>query len=91
MTNHIRNAFAEGELDPEATSAKFAQVRIEGGRSVSREVDHYNPDVIISVGYRVKFRRGTQFRIWATSVLREQLMRGYTIHRQRFERTIAQR
>lgn len=86
VTKHIRNAFAEGELDPEATSAKFAQVRIEGGRGVSREVDHYNLDVIISVGYRVKSKRGTQFRIWATSVLREHLVRGYTIHRQRFER-----
>jgi prophage maintenance system killer protein len=86
VTKHIRNAFAEGELDPEATSAKFAQVRIEGGRGVSREVDHYNLDAILSVGYRVNSKRGTQFRIWATSVLREHLVRGYTIHRQRFER-----
>ena len=53
VTKHIRNAFQEGELDSGATSAKFAQVQTEGGRAVSREVDHYNLDVIISVGYRV--------------------------------------
>lgn len=86
VTKHIRNAFAEGELDPAATCAKFAQVRLEGGRSVSREVDYYNLDVILSVGYRVNSKRGTQFRIWATGVLREHLLRGYTIHRERFER-----
>ena len=63
VTRHIRNAFREGELDPEATSAKFARVQSEGGRKVSREVDHYNLDVIISVGYRVKSLRGAQFRI----------------------------
>ena len=57
VTKHIRNAYKEGELDPSATSAKFAQVRSEGGRAVSREVDHYNLDVIISVGYRVKSLR----------------------------------
>lgn len=83
VTKHIRNAFQEGELDPVATSAKLAQVRSEGGRTVSREVDHYNLDVIISVGYRVKSPRGTQFRIWATRTLREHLLRGYTLHERR--------
>jgi prophage maintenance system killer protein len=83
VTKHIRNAFQEGELDPGATSAKFAQVRPEGGRTVSREVDHYNLDVIISVGYRVKSRRGTQFRIWATRTLRDHLLRGYTLNERR--------
>jgi hypothetical protein len=78
VTKHVRNVFQEGELDPEATCAKFALVRSEGGRTVSREVDHYNLDVIISVGYRVKSLRGTQFRIWATRTLREHLLRGYT-------------
>ncbi|MGH8006731.1 MAG: virulence RhuM family protein, partial [Candidatus Binatia bacterium] len=83
VTKHIRNAFKEGELDPEATCAKFAQVQTEGGRTVSREVDHYNLDVIISVGYRIKSLRGTQFRIWATRTLREHLLRGYTLHERR--------
>ena len=66
MTRHVRNAFAEGELDPERTCAKSARVQTEGGRKVSRDLDHYNLDVIISVGYRVKSLRGTQFRIWTT-------------------------
>ena len=87
VTRHIRNVFREGELAPEATSAKFAQVQSEGGRTVSRTVDHYNLDVIISVGYRVKSLRGTQFRIWATHVLREHLVRGYTLN----ERRLAER
>lgn len=83
VTKHIRNAFQEGELDPRATSAKFAQVRSEGGRAVTREVDHYNLDVIISVGYRVRSLRGTQFRIWATRTLRDHLLRGYTLNERR--------
>ena len=90
VTKHIRNVFKEGELDPGATSAKFAQVRSEGGRAVTREVDHYNLDVIISVGYRVKSQRGTQFRIWATRTLREHLVRGYTLDRQRFAQNVAE-
>ena len=83
VNRHVRNAFEEKELDPKATSAKFAQVQSEGGRTVSREVDHYNLDVIISVGYRVKSLRGTQFRIWATRTLSEHLVRGYTLNERR--------
>ena len=83
VTRHIRNAFREGELDPEATSAKFALVQTEGGRVVSRQVDHYNLDVIISIGYRVKSLRGTQFRMWATRTLRDNLVRGFTLNEQR--------
>ena len=79
VTKHIRNIFREGELVSGATSAKFAQVQSEGNRSISREVDHYNLDVIISVGYRVKSPRGTQFRQWATHTLREHLVRGFTL------------
>lgn len=90
VTKHIRNVFKEGELDPKATSAKFAQVRSEGGRTVTRDVDHYNLDVIISVGYRVKSQSGTQFRIWATRTLREHLVRGYTLNQQRFARNAAE-
>lgn len=71
---HINNVFREGELDEEATVAKFATVQIEGDRRVERQVEHYNLDVIISVGYRVKSKRGTQFRIWATQRLREYLV-----------------
>jgi len=87
IAKHIGNAYREGELDPGATCAKFAQVQTEGGRTVSREVDHYSLDVIISVGYRVKSARGTQFRIWATRTLRDHLLRGYTLH----ERRLAER
>jgi len=86
VAKHIRNAFDEGELDPGSTCAKFAQVRAEGSRTVTREVDHYNLDVIISVGYRVKSVAGTRFRQWATQTLRDHLVRGYTINQQRFER-----
>ena len=83
ITKHIRNTFGEGELEPEATCAKFAQVQTEGGRTVTREVDHYNLDMIISVGYRVKSAQGTRFRQWATATLREHLLRGYTLHERR--------
>ncbi len=81
VTRHIRNVFGEGELDPKTTCAKFAQVRSEGGRTVSREVDHYSLDVIISVGYRVKSLRGTQFRIWATRALRDDALGGHSRQR----------
>lgn len=86
ITKHIGNVFKEGELEPSATCAKFAQVQREGQRTVARDVDHYNLDVIISVGYRVKSPQGTRFRQWATRTLREHLVQGYTINRQRFER-----
>ncbi len=66
ITEHIGNVFKEGELDERSTCRKFRQVRQEGARAVEREIEHYNLDVIISVGYRVKSRQGTQFRIWAT-------------------------
>ncbi len=83
VSRHIRNAYREGELEREATFAKFATVRSEGGRRVVRQIDHFNLDVIISVGYRVKSPRGTQFRQWATRTLREHLVSGYTLNQQR--------
>ena len=83
ISKHVRNVFAENELDPTATCANFAQVRQEGTRAVSREVEYYNLDVIISVGYRVKSLQGTRFRIWATRVLRDHLVRGYTVNQNR--------
>ncbi len=83
ITKHIRNTFKEGELDQKATCAKFAQVQPEGGRTVKRDIDHFNLDVVISVGYRVKSKRGTQFRIWATQVLRDHLLNGYSVNQRR--------
>lgn len=69
VSRHIKNIYLEGELQREATVANFATVQIEGDRQVERFIDYYNLDVIISVGYRVKSKRGTQFRIWANSVI----------------------
>jgi len=70
ITEHIGNVFEEGELEQNRTCRKFRLVRQEGNREVEREIDHYNLDVIISVGYRVKSPQGTQFRIWATARLK---------------------
>lgn len=67
ISKHIRNVFAEGELAEDSTVAKFATVQKEGSRDVSREIEFYNLNVIISIGYRVKSHRGTQFRIWRGS------------------------
>ena len=81
ITEHISNVFSEKELEQGATSRKYRQVRKEGNRTVEREVEHYNLDVIISVGYRVKSRRGTQFRQWATTQrLKDYLVQGYAIY-----------
>lgn len=83
ITEHILNVFSEKELEQEATSRKYRQVRKEGNRTVKREIEHYNLDVIISVGYRVKSKQGTQFRIWATQTLKDHLVKGYTINEKR--------
>ncbi|WP_234369120.1 virulence protein RhuM/Fic/DOC family protein [Brumimicrobium mesophilum] len=80
INRHIKNSFKEGELDEVSTSAKIALVRIEGGREIEREVLHYNLDVIISVGYRVKSPLATEFRKWATRKLKEYLIKGYSIN-----------
>lgn len=77
---HINNVFSEGELLKNSTVANFATVQNEGGRNVERLIEYYNLDVIISVGYRVKSKQGTQFRIWATSVLRDYLLKGFAIN-----------
>ena len=81
--HHVSNAFGEGELTPASTTAKFAVVRQEGSREVKRDILHYNLDVVISVGYRVKSKRGTQFRQWATRTLRHYLEQGYVINKRR--------
>ena len=77
---HTNNIFKEGELMPEATVKDSLTVRIEGGRAVKRKMTWYNLDVIISVGYRVKSVRGTQFRQWASKVLKEYLLKGHVIN-----------
>lgn len=79
ISEHISNVFEEGELEREATVRKFRTVQMEGEREVTRELDYYNLDVIISVGYRVKSQRGTQFRIWATKILREYIIKGFAM------------
>lgn len=76
---HINNVFKEGELDEFSTVKEYLTVQQEGGRSIKRKVKLYNLDVIISVGYRVKSKTGTQFRIWATTTLKSYLLRGYAI------------
>ena len=86
ISRHIKNIFTEGELRPEATVAKFATVQTEGNRQVTRDIDYYNLDVIISVGYRVKSLRGTQFRIWAGSVLKEYMKKGFALDDDRLKR-----
>jgi len=82
---HIQNIFDEREVTPEATVKKYLTVQTEGSRRVERNVDHYNLDVIISVGYRVKSLRGTQFRIWATARLRELIVKGFTMDDERLK------
>ncbi|HZM00337.1 MAG TPA: virulence protein RhuM/Fic/DOC family protein [Planctomycetota bacterium] len=84
---HLKGIFDEGELVTAATTEDFSVVQVEGRRRVRRQVKHYNLDAIISVGYRVNSRRGTQFRIWATRTLREHLLAGYTLN----ERRLAER
>ena len=79
---HINNLFKEGELEREATVKEYLIVQQEGHRSVKRKITAYNLDVIISVGYRVKSQRGTQFRIWANKVLKEYLIKGYAVNSQ---------
>ena len=85
VTEHIGNIFKEGELNPNPTRRNFRQVRLEGNREVEREVEHYNLDVIISVGYRVKSQQGTQFRIWATQRLKEYIVKGFALNDDRFK------
>lgn len=85
VTEHILNIYEEGELEQISTCRKFRQVRNEGSRTVEREIEHYNLDVIISVGYRVKSLQGTQFRIWATQRLKEYIVKGFTLNDERFK------
>jgi len=85
INEHLKNIYTHGELDQKATIRKFRIVQQEGKRSVNREVDFYNLDAIISVGYRVNSVRATQFRQWATQILKEFAIKGYVLDRKRME------
>jgi len=85
ISRHVKNVYEEGELGRDGTVANFATVQAEGERKVARDIEHYNLDVIISVGYRVKSHRGTQFRIWATQRLREYLIKGFAMDDERLK------
>ena len=85
INEHLLNLYEEGELTPEATIRKFRIVRQEGSRDVARLIEHYNLDAILSVGYRVRSPRGTQFRRWATERLREYLVKGFTMDDERLK------
>ena len=85
IVEHIRHIYEECELDEDSTCRKFRQVRDEGGRQVSREIPHYNLDMIISLGYRVKSRIATHFRRWATERLKEYMLKGFTIDDERLK------
>jgi len=80
ISRHLQNIFKERELTIEATVAKNATVQIESGRKVTREIEYYNLDAILSVGYRVNSKQGTQFRIWANKVLKDYLLKGFAIN-----------
>jgi prophage maintenance system killer protein len=83
ISRHINNIFKEKELNMEATVANFATVQYEGERQVERNIEFFNLDVIISVGYRIKSQRGTQFRIWANKILKDYLIQGFSINERR--------
>ena len=86
IVEHIRNIYEEGELDENSTCRKFRQVRTEGNRQVTREIPHYNLDMIISLGYRVKSKIATQFRRWATERLKECMVKGFTMDDERLKK-----
>ncbi|MBI2411226.1 MAG: virulence protein RhuM/Fic/DOC family protein [Candidatus Kerfeldbacteria bacterium] len=83
ISRHIRNIYASLELDKASTVANFATVQKEGNREIEREIEFYNLDMILSIGYRVNSKEGTQFRIWATRVLRDHLVKGFTVNKHR--------
>lgn len=85
ISRHLHNIFKTKELDRSSTVAFFATVQDEGGRLVERRIEYFNLDAIISVGYRINSKRGTQFRIWATNVLKKHLVDGYTVNEKRLK------
>jgi len=85
INEHIKNIYKEGELEESSTIRKFQTVQKEGKREVKRDIAYYNLDIIISVGYRVKSKRGTQFRIWANKVLKDYIIKGYALNQKRLQ------
>ncbi|MBI4599303.1 virulence RhuM family protein [Candidatus Uhrbacteria bacterium] len=85
VSKHIKNIYAEGELDKKSTVSKMETVRREGGRFIKRKIEYYNLDMIIAVGYRVSSRHATRFRIWATRILHDHLVKGYTVNERRLK------
>ncbi len=85
ITKHLKNIYESGELDENSTCAKIAQVQTEGNRQVTREVEFYNLDAVIAVGYRVNSQKATQFRIWATKTLKEFILKGFVLDDERLK------
>jgi len=90
VSRHINNIFKEGELDKSSTVANIATVQKEGKRDLVRKIDFFNLDIIISVGYRIKSKRGTEFRIWANQILKDYLIKGYSINIKKLEQQTKQ-
>ena len=90
ISRHLGKIFKEKELDRKTTVANYATVAEEGKRRAERDIEYFNLDAIISVGYRINSKQGTQFRQWSSSVLREHLTKGYTLSKQRFEKNAAE-
>jgi hypothetical protein len=88
VTKHLQNIYQEGELDKNSTCAKIAQVQTEGQRQVARNMEFYNLDAIISIGYRVNSRQATHFRIWATQVLKEYMIKGFAMNDERLKNPV---
>jgi hypothetical protein len=86
ISRHINNIFKEGELRRYSTVAKFATVQTEGNRKITRSIEYFNLDVIISVGYRIKSKRGTDFRIWANRILKNYLIKGYALNEKKLNK-----
>jgi death-on-curing family protein len=85
ITKHIKNIFKDGEVDKNSTCAFFAQVQNEGGRKVKRDIEFYNLDIILAVGYRTNSAKAIKFRQWATQTLKQHITQGYTINKNRIE------
>lgn len=85
ISRHIKNILEEGELEEESTIAKYAIVQYEGNREVERESIYYSLDMIIAVGYRVRSKQGTEFRKWATSTLKEYIIKGFVLDDERLK------
>lgn len=85
ISKHIKNIYKEGELEKKPTVSKMETVQREGGRFIKRKIEYYNLDMIIAIGYRVSSRHATRFRVWATKILRDHIIRGYTVNERRLK------